>query len=131
MDFCNLMSRNLSISWCYIMQKYFWRMFDSLNLWFSTVFRAKTSFSTPDFRWNLVLLIFVHDNRIFATLWVEFWQYHDAIFWKNIFIGYFMHKIFDFLPFSMLKLHFQNLISAKIEYNEFLSLIIGFLQPYE
>ena len=36
-----------------------------------------------------------------------------------------------FLPFSVLKLHFQHLIFAKILYNELLSLIIGFLQPYE
>ena len=60
-----------------------------------------------------------NDNRIFATLWVEIWQYHDAIFWKNIFRGYFIHKIFDFLPFSVLKLQFQHLIFAKIKYNEF------------
>ena len=39
--------------------------------------------------------------------------------------------MFDFLPFSVLKLHFQHLTFAKILYNEFLSLIIGFLQPYE
>ena len=42
-----------------------------------------------------------------------------------------MLKIFDFLLFSLLKLHFQHLIFAKINYNEFLSLIIGFLEPYE
>ena len=42
-----------------------------------------------------------------------------------------MRKIFDFLSFSVLKLHFQNTIFAKIQYNEILSLIIGFLQPYE
>ena len=40
-------------------------------------------------------------------------------------------KFFDFLPFSMLKLHFQHLTFAKILYNEILSIIIGFLQPYE
>ena len=68
---------------------------------------------------------------IFATLWVEICQYHDAILCKNIFRGYFIQRIFDFLPFSVLKLHFQHLILAKIEYNEFLSLIIGFLQPYQ
>ena len=39
--------------------------------------------------------------------------------------------MFDFLPFSVLKLHFQHLIFAKILYDEFLSLIIGFLQTYE
>ena len=39
--------------------------------------------------------------------------------------------MFGFLPFSVLKLHFQHLTFAKILYNEFLSLIIGFLQPYE
>ena len=32
---------------------------------------------------------------------------------------------------SVLKLHFQHLIFAKIKYNEFLSLIIGSLQAYE
>ena len=42
-----------------------------------------------------------------------------------------MRKIFDFLSFSVLKFHFQHIIFAKIHYNEFLSLIIGFLQPYE
>ena len=42
-----------------------------------------------------------------------------------------MHKIFDFLLFSVLKYHLHNLIFAKIWYNEFLSLIIGFSQPYE
>ena len=42
-----------------------------------------------------------------------------------------MRKMFDFLLFSLLKLHFQHLIFAKIQYNEFLSLIIGFLPPYE
>ena len=50
---------------------------------------------------------------------------------KNIFRGYFIRRIFDFLPFSVLKLLFQHLIFAKILYNEFLSLIIGFLQPYQ
>ena len=53
--------------------------------------------------------------------------YSTKIHLRGCFIG----KIFDFLPFSMLKLHFQHLIFAKIQYNEFLSLIIGFLQPYE
>ena len=51
---------------------------------------------------------------IFATLWVETCRYYDAIFCKNIFEGYFIGKIFDFLPFSMLKVHFQHLIFAKI-----------------
>ena len=50
---------------------------------------------------------------------------------KNILRGYLIDRIFDFLPFSVLKLHFQHLIFDKIQYNEFLSLIIGFLQPYE
>ena len=50
---------------------------------------------------------------------------------KNIFRGYFIHRIFDFLLLSVIKLHFQRLIFAKIQYNEFLSLIIGFLQPYQ
>ena len=54
-----------------------------------------------------------------------------AILRKNFFEGCFILKIFDFLPFSVLKLHFQHLIFAKIWNNEFLSLIIGFLQPYE
>ena len=68
---------------------------------------------------------------IFATLQKEICRYHDAILCKNIFRGYFIHRIFDFLPFSVLKLHFQHIIFAKILYNEFLSQIIGFLQPYE
>ena len=40
-------------------------------------------------------------------------------------------EIFDFLPFCTIKLHFQHLILAKIQYNEILSIIIGFLQRYE
>ena len=36
-----------------------------------------------------------------------------------------------FYCYCVLKLHFQHIIFAKIQYNEFLSLIIGFLQPYE
>ena len=71
------------------------------------------------------------NNWIFAKLSVEICQYHDAILCKNIFRGYFIHRIIDFLPFSVLKLHFQHLIFAKILHNEFLCLIIGFLQPYE
>ena len=74
---------------------------------------------------------FLPNNWIFATLSVENCRYHDAIMCKNILGGYFIRRIFDFLPFSVLKLHFQHLIFAKIYYNEFLSLIIGFLQPYE
>ena len=58
-------------------------------------------------------------------------RYYDAIICKNIFEGCFIRKIFDFLMFSLLKLHFQHLIFAKIQYNDFLSIIIGFLQPYE
>ena len=42
-----------------------------------------------------------------------------------------MRRIFNFLPFFVLKLHFQHLIFGKIYYNEFLSLIIEFLQRYE
>ena len=53
--------------------------------------------------------------------------YSAKIFLRVCFIS----KIFDFLPFSMLKLHFQNLTFAKIQYNEILYIIIGFLQPYE
>ena len=67
---------------------------------------------------------------IMILLCVEICQYHNTILCKNIFRGYFIHRIFDFLPFSVRKLHFQRLIFAKIQYNEFLSLIIGFLQPY-
>ena len=74
---------------------------------------------------------FVPNNWIFETLRKETCRYHNAILCKNIFKGYFILRIFDFLPFSMLKLHFQHLIFAKILYNEFLSLIIGFLQPYQ
>ena len=36
-----------------------------------------------------------------------------------------------FYCYCVLKLHFQHIIFTKIQYNEFLSLIIGFLQPYE
>ena len=50
---------------------------------------------------------------------------------KKILEGCFILKIFDFLPSSVLKLHFQLLIFAKIKYNELLSLMIGFLQHYE
>ena len=42
-----------------------------------------------------------------------------------------MCKIFDFLPFYVLKLHFQHLLFAKTSYNKALSLIIGFSQHYE
>ena len=48
-----------------------------------------------------------------------------------MFRGYFISKVFDFPLVSVLKLHFQHLIFAKILYNELLSLIIGFLQPYD
>ena len=74
---------------------------------------------------------FVPNNWIFATLTVEICQYHDTILCKNIFRGYFIRRIFDFLQFSVLKLHFHHHICAKILHNEFLSLIIGFLQPFE
>ena len=74
---------------------------------------------------------FFPNNWIFATLLVKICQYHDAILCKIIFKGYFIHTTFDFLPFSVLKLHFQHLTFAKILYNEFLSLIIGFFQRYE
>ena len=49
-----------------------------------------------------------------ATLREEICRYHDAILCKIIFRGYFIHRIFDFLPFSVLKLHFQHLILAEI-----------------
>ena len=68
---------------------------------------------------------------IFASFCVEISRCHDSIICKDIFKGYFILRIFDFLPFSVLELHFQQLIFAKIKYNEFLSLIIGFLQPYQ
>ena len=61
----------------------------------------------------------------------KFFRISYDILCKNNFEGCFILKIFDFIPFSVLKLHFQHLIFAKIKYNEFLSLIIGFLQPYE
>ena len=77
------------------------------------------------------LIIFVHNNWIFATLWAEICRYLDDMFCKNIFEGCLILKIFDFLPFSVLKLHFQHLIFAEIWYNEFLSMIIGFSQLYE
>ena len=68
---------------------------------------------------------------IFPSFCVEISRCHDSIICKDIFKGYFIRRIFDFLPFSVLKLHFQHLVFAKIKYNEFLSLIIGFLQPYQ
>ena len=68
---------------------------------------------------------------ILANFRVEISRWYDSIICKDIFKGYFIRRIFDFLPFSVLKLHFQHLIFAKIKYNEFLSLIIGFLQPYQ
>ena len=74
---------------------------------------------------------FVTNNLIFATLSVEICQYHDAILCKNIFRGYFIRRIFEFLSFFVLKLYFQHLLFAKIQYNEFLSLIIRFWQPYQ
>ena len=58
---------------------------------------------------------------IFASFRVEISQWYDSIICKDIFKGYFIRRIFDFLPFSVLKLHFQHLIFAKIKYNEFLS----------
>ena len=57
---------------------------------------------------------FVPNNWIFETLLVETCRYYDAVICKNIFEGCFIGKIFDFLPFSMLKLHFQHLIFDKI-----------------
>ena len=92
-----------------------------LKLHFQHLIFAKTQYNE----------LFVPNNWIFATLSVVICQYHDAILCKNIFRGYFIRRIFDFLPFSVLKVHFQHPIFAKIQYNEFLSLIIGFLQPYE
>ena len=71
------------------------------------------------------------NSLIFAKLSVEICQYHDAILCKHIFRGYFIHRIFDFLPFSVLKFHFQHHIFAEILHHEFLCLIIEFLQPYE
>ena len=53
--------------------------------------------------------------------------YCVIIYLEDIFI----RRHFDFLPFSVLKLHFQHIKFSKILYNEFLSLIIRFLQPYE
>ena len=47
-----------------------------------------------------------------------------------MFRGYFIRKIFDFLPFYVLKLHFKHLIFTKLHYSEFLSLIIEFSQSY-
>ena len=57
---------------------------------------------------------FVPNNWIFATLSIEICQYHDAILCKIIFRGYFIRRIFDFVPFSVLKLHLQHLLFAKI-----------------
>ena len=94
--------------------------FPCKNFIFNTLYSLKFS-----------IMNFCPNNWIFATLSEEIFQYHDTILCKNIFRGYFIRRIFDFLPFSVLKLHFQHLIFAKILYNDFLSLIIGFLQPYE
>ena len=71
------------------------------------------------------------NNMIFASFRVKISRWYDSIICKDIFKGYFIRRIFDFLPFSVLKLHFQHLIFANFKYNEFLSLIIGFLQPYQ
>ena len=62
---------------------------------------------------------------------LNFCRYYYDILCKNIFECCFIRKISDFLPFSLLKLHFQHLIFTKIQYNEILSIIIGFLQPYD
>ena len=94
--------------------------FPCKNFIFNTLYSLKFS-----------IMIFVPNNWIFATLQKEICRYHDAILCKNIFRGYFIRRTFDFLQFSVLKLHFQHLIFAKILYNDFLSLTIGFLQPYE
>ena len=51
---------------------------------------------------------FVTNNLIFATLSVEICQYHDAILCKNIFRGYFIRRIFDFLPFFRAKTSFST-----------------------
>ena len=75
----------------------------------------------------------------FLSLIIEFLQPYEQKF-ANImmlysvkisFRGYFIIRIFDFLPFSVLKLHFHHLIFPKIQFNKFLSHIIGFLLPYE
>ena len=50
----------------------------------------------------------------FCNLMSRNFQYHYAIVCKNKFKVYFVRRIFDFLPFSVLKLHFQHLIVAKI-----------------
>ena len=51
---------------------------------------------------------FVPNNWIFATLSVEICQYHDAILCKNIFRGYLIRRIFDFLPFFRAKTSFST-----------------------
>ena len=61
---------------------------------------------------------------IFASFCVEISRCHEFTICKDIFKGYLIRRIFDFLPFSVLNLHFQHLIFAKIKHSEFLSLII-------
>ena len=51
---------------------------------------------------------------IFATFRKEISRWYESIICKNIFKGYFIRKIFDFLLFSELKLHFQQVIFGKI-----------------
>ena len=54
--------------------------------------------------------------------------YSAKIFLKDVLS---VKPLISYRPFSMLKLHFHNLTFAKIQDNEFLSIIIEFLQPYE
>ena len=81
--------------------------------------------------YNEFLSLIIGFLQTYEKKFVNIMMLYCAILCKNIFRGYFIHRIFHFLPFSVLKLHFQHLIFAKILYNEFLSLIIGYLQPYE
>ena len=106
---------------CFILKIFDFLPFSVLKLHFQHLIFAKIEYNEFS----------VTNNWIFATLWAEICRYLDTMLCKNTFEGCFIFKIFDFPPFSVLKLHFQHLIFAEIEYNEFLSLIIGFLQPYE
>ena len=106
---------------CFICKIFDFLPFSVLKLHFQHIKFAKSQYN--EFL-SLIIAFFQPYEQKFDNI-------IDAIFCKNIFRGYFIRQIFDFLPFSVLKLHFQHIKFAKTQYNEFLSLIIGFLQPYE
>ena len=108
------------------------------SLIFYRFLEARKPFSVLKLHFQHLIFAKIQYNE-FLCLIIGFLQPYEQkfvdiiilILCKNIYRGYFIHRIFDFLPLSVLKLHFQHLIFAKIQYNEFLSLIIGFLQPNE